>query len=1389
MIRGLRRFVLPTILPSRSLTSTAGPRRSKYLFQTPIANGSSISSLSAHYLLDEMSQTTVFAFRALNFLKGTFVEPDLVSSVHCLSLKANALSDLAARTSLLTAYARAQDLGSAMAIFDETAARDVIFWNAIISAYVLNCHYKSSFLLFQEMVESFGEFDSTTLLIMLMASSRMHYMNYGTTLHGTIIKRNFLMDGNLCNALIDMYAKCDNMSSSELVFEEMEVKDISSWNSMISGCTFNGFPERSVYYFREMRRSNVDADAVTLSSAVTACSLAEEYWGHGESVHALVIKMGYEANTYSSLSNCLILFYFRCENVEAADAVFKGLANKNVVSWNAMIGGLLDNGRYDEFLNHFWEMQSKHMIQPDDTTLITIIPACRELNLLREGKSIHAFAIKKETDPLDSSVENALLDMYLECGDLKSSFLLFRKMTNKDIISWNTMIFGFSQNDSSKEEARASFCELLQSGPRCSVVTFLAILPSCTGAEDLRFGKALHACLIRYGLIISMSAMNALMLMYINCGDLSASILLFERLLPISDIVSWNTMIVGCVQNGYYKEAFGMLTSMCSFLLPMPDSITFVSAVSACGNLGLLSYGQCLHGLALKSLVNFDIRVKNALLTMYFHCNDSKSAETLFKLNGDRNLCSWNCMISGFAQNKEADKSLQLFQNMEGLRPNEFSIVGVICACTQLVDLSHGKEVTGYVFRVCLQRNTFILSTLVDMYSKCGRLDIATRIFTSSNEKSIASWNSMISAYGFHGQGRRSIELFSLMCGLGVKATESTFIALLSACSHCGLVDEGWKYYDAMSEKFGIEPTAEHHVCMIDMLGRAGRLGEAFEFLKRLPIEAKPGVWGALLSACHDHGDLDIGKTVAGKLFCLEPENTGYYVTLSNLFAYYEMWSEALRTRGMILDKGLLKPLGCSAIDVLSRERHVVDPLAEVDDKLLVAGLEGEAWGKHAISCVRFIEMAETDKNIEIWKVKKLIRALEEARGNGTSMISLIMPPRDQVSRVTKMLGDEYGTASNIKSRVNRQSVLGAITSAQQRLKLYNKVPPNGLVLYTGTIVTEDGKEKKVTIDFEPFKPINASLYLCDNKFHTEALNELLESDDKFGFIVMDGNGTLFGTLSGNTREVLHKFTVDLPKKHGRGGQSALRFARLRMEKRHNYVRKTAELATQFFINPATSQPNVAGLILAGSADFKTELSQSDMFDQRLQAKILNVVDVSYGGENGFNQAIELSAEILSNVKFIQEKKLIGKYFEEISQDTGKYVFGVEDTLKALEMGAVETLIVWENLDINRYVLKHSTSGETIIKHLRKDQETDQNNFLDSATSAELEVQEKISLLEWFANEYKRFGCTLEFVTNKSQEGSQFCRGFGGIGGILRYQLDLRAFDELSDEEFDEDSE
>lgn len=416
----------------------------------------------------------------------------------------------------------------------------------------------------------------------------------------------------------------------------------------------------------------------------------------------------------------------------------------------------------------------------------------------------------------------------------------------------------------------------------------------------------------------------------------------------------------------------------------------------------------------------------------------------------------------------------------------------------------------------------------------------------------------------------------------------------------------------------------------------------------------------------------------------------------------------------------------------------------------------------------------DASNNVEMWKMRKLIKNLESARGNGTSMISLIIPPKEQIARWSQKLTEEYGTASNIKSRVNRLSVLSAITSTQQKLKLYNKVPPNGLLIYCGTILTDEGKEKMVNIDLEPFKPINTSLYLCDNKFHVECLSELLESDMKFGFIVIDGNGALFGTLCGNTREVIHKITVDLPKKHGRGGQSALRFSRLRTEKRHNYVRKVAEIAVQVFI--ATDKINVAGLVLAGSADFKSDLKNSDMFDPRLNAKVLKLVDVSYGGENGFNQAIDLCGEVLEGVKFIQEKKLIQKYFDEISMDTGKFCFGVDDTIKGMELGAVETLIVWESLDIARFLLTNTSTQATKVLYLNPAQEKVRSLFVgldENGAEIELEVTDKTPLVEWFAENYMNYGTTLEFVTDKSQEGAQFVRGFGGIGGLMRYPVEI----------------
>ncbi len=422
-----------------------------------------------------------------------------------------------------------------------------------------------------------------------------------------------------------------------------------------------------------------------------------------------------------------------------------------------------------------------------------------------------------------------------------------------------------------------------------------------------------------------------------------------------------------------------------------------------------------------------------------------------------------------------------------------------------------------------------------------------------------------------------------------------------------------------------------------------------------------------------------------------------------------------------------------------------------------------------------------TDEQVKIFQMKKLIKTLNAAHGNGTSMISLVIPPKEQLSRTMHMLQDEYGTATNIKSRVNRQSVLDAITAAQQQLKLYSKCPPNGLIIYCGTCLTDEGKEKRISFSFEPFMAINTSLYLCSNKFQTDVLSSLIQDNDKYGFIIMDGNGVLYGILSGNRREVLHKFSVDLPKKHGRGGQSAMRFGRIRLEKRQNFVRKAAEMAIQIFIS--NDKPNITHLVLAGAANFKNELNDSDIFDKRLRSIVVKIIDVSYGGENGFNQAINNASDTFADIKIVHEKKLIHKYMEEIATDSGKYCFGIQDTMVALELGAMETLIVWEDLLYERYILRNTRTGEESYKVILPKNET--NNFIDETTGDTLEVLHKQLLVEWFADNYQAFGTDIKFITDRSQEGSQFCQGFGGIGGILRWQV---AFSETNMCDISDDS-
>lgn len=373
------------------------------------------------------------------------------------------------------------------------------------------------------------------------------------------------------------------------------------------------------------------------------------------------------------------------------------------------------------------------------------------------------------------------------------------------------------------------------------------------------------------------------------------------------------------------------------------------------------------------------------------------------------------------------------------------------------------------------------------------------------------------------------------------------------------------------------------------------------------------------------------------------------------------------------------------------------------------------------------------EQDLQLMKLKQTIKFLDQAKGNGTSMVTLIIPSGSAIAFSSKLLVQELSTASNIKSRVNKLSVLSAITSAQQKLKLYNRTPPNGLAIFCGEASLENETNKKISIAYEPFKPITQALYLCDSKFHTDCLKVLLNEDKTYGYIIIDGDGCLFGTITGLERRVLLESTVDLPKKHNKGGQSAVRFGRLRDEKRHNYIRKCSETANQLFINLQTNKPTVSGLILAGLAEFKYNLVKEEIIDKRLRDIILGFYDISYGSVNGFNQAIEASLPSIQNAKLTAEKKILGAFF--LSVELGKNVaYGEKDVMNAFELGAIETLIMFEEYSAKK--------GDD-------------------------------SLLEWMIDHHVERGCRLVLVSDQSHEGAQFSQGFGGIGALLRYEIEM----------------
>ncbi|CAL9117182.1 unnamed protein product [Musa textilis] len=517
----------------------------------------------------------------------------------------------------------------------------------------------------------------------------------------------------------------------------------------------------------------------------------------------------------------------------------------------------------------------------------------------------------------DPFVASALADLYLNSSQVSLAEKVFDGIPDPDTVLWNTLISGLVKNCSFSRAGSVFQRMIASNSARFDSTTLAVVLPAAAELQDLNLGTLVHCSGIKLGMASPPHVVTGLISMYSKCGDIPAAEFLFEEI-EYPDLIAYNAMISGYSINGHIESSVGLFKELLVSGGGRPNSSTMVGLIPVFSPFGYELLARSIHGFAVKSGFDVNSAVSTALTTVYCRLNDMEAARRAFDSMPEKSMASWNAMISGYAQNGLTATAISLFREMQAcnLRPNQITVTSILSACAQLGALSMGKWVHQIIAEEDLELNVFVSTALIDMYAKCGSIAEARSIFDDMEEKNVVSWNAMISGYGIHGRGLESLKLFEAMRSASVAPTGVTFLSVLCACSHGGLVEEGRAIFESMKREHGVEPRPEHYASMVDLLGRAGRLGEALEFIKTTPESAGAGVWGALLGACMIHKESELARHAARKLFELEPENPGYHVLLSNIHSSKRNYLEAAMVREDAKSRKLAKTPGCTLIEV-----------------------------------------------------------------------------------------------------------------------------------------------------------------------------------------------------------------------------------------------------------------------------------------------------------------------------------------------------------------------------------------------------------------------------------------------------------------------------------------
>ncbi|KAF8091769.1 hypothetical protein N665_0436s0032 [Sinapis alba] len=656
----------------------------------------------------------------------------------------------------------------------------------------------------------------------------------------------------------------------------------------------------------------------TYGSLICACSSSRSL-AQGRKIHDQILKSDCKHDTV--LNNHILSMYGKCGSLRDAREVFDFMPQRNLVSYTSVITGYSQNGQEGEAIKLYMEMLHAGLV-PDQFSFGSIIKACASAGDTVLGKQLHGQVIKLEPNS-HLFAQNALIAMYVSFCQITDARKVFCGIPTKDVISWGSIIAGFSQLGY-EFEALSHLKDMLSYGVfQPNEYIFGSSLKACSSLLRPDYGSQIHGLCIKSGFSEDPFAGCSLCDMYARCGFLSSARRVFYQI-KRPDTASWNVIIAGLANNGYADEAASFFSHMRNSGF-VPDATSLRSLLCGQTNEMALCQGMQIHSFIVKYGLLTDLSVCNSLLTMYSCCSDLNCCFRMFEDVKDKaDSVSWNAILTACLRHEQPAEVLRLFKLMlvSECETNHITMGNLLRACVEISSLKLGSQVHCYNLKTGLVLEQFITNGLIDMYAKCGSLEQARRIFDSMDNKDVVSWSTLIVGYAQSGFGEEALTLFKAMKSSGIEPNHVTFVGVLTACSHVGLVEEGLKLYSLMQSEHGIAPTKEHCSCIVDLLARAGHLDEAEEFIDEMELEPDVVVWKTLLSACKTQRNIDLARKAAENILKIDPFNSTAHVLLCGIHASSGNWEDAALLRSSMKRHDVKKVPGQSWIEVKD-QRHI----------------------------------------------------------------------------------------------------------------------------------------------------------------------------------------------------------------------------------------------------------------------------------------------------------------------------------------------------------------------------------------------------------------------------------------------------------------------------------